>query len=105
MVVLRGDRFLVRHPLETHGLIAWHAPVTSSFPCTIPADTVLVVRHDLREGATAVMAVPEDEVSMEQLLVPEDQRMDPQYGGYYFVISLNLIGNALQPLPASAPFC
>jgi hypothetical protein len=73
----------------------WKASFTSGFHCTIPKGTVLVVENDPMPQATAVYCVPEDYDTLEQVVVPEEDRLAAKYNGYALTVPLDEFGNKL----------
>jgi hypothetical protein len=86
--------------IETHGLIHWRGPFTGSFPCTIPAGTVLVVDVDPPEGATGFYCLPRDYHDFEMRHVPSADRTSKKYDGYSFVLDLDDLGEILEVISA-----
>lgn len=94
-LVQKGDRFSVAKDLEITGLTVWGAPYTGSFKCTLPAGTILVADHGQVPTAEGFGVVPEDYKEMEKQLVPESDRNQRKYSGYYFVFLNKDIGGKI----------
>ena len=100
MTVRKGDVIRCLRDIETHGLIHWRGPFTGSFPCTIPAGTVLVVDVDPPEGATGFYCLPRDYHDFEMRHVPSADRTSKKYDGYSFVLDLDDLGEILEVISA-----
>src|SRR5205085_380476 len=96
--VRAGDRFVTTHGVATSGLTSWLTPFTGSFETVIPAGTVLLTDHDAVSSAPGFSLVPERYAEIEVALVPEEDRSNPKYGGYYFVFLDSDIGESLRQL-------
>jgi hypothetical protein len=101
VTVHKGDVIRCREDITTHGLIHCKAPCTGSFPCTIPAGTVLVVDLDPPHGATGFCCLPRDYDDFEAKHVPSSDLTDPKYDGYSFVLELQDIGKRLEVIGAN----
>jgi hypothetical protein len=101
--IREGDRFRTVTPIPTNALIQWLAPLTSSAACTIPAGTILVAVRDQKAGAVGFGCVPENYEELLPIVVPEQDRNAPKFGGYYFVLSKDDIGRLLTRLPRAKP--
>jgi hypothetical protein len=97
-----GDRFRAVHDIATSVLIQWKAPLTSGEQCTIPAGTVLVASHDQLPGRPGFGCDPENYEELLPLVVPEQDRSNPKFDGYYFVLLSEEIGRSLERLPRSS---
>jgi hypothetical protein len=101
--IRKGDRFILTRDLATTGLSEWHAPATGSFETVLPAETVVVVNNGRRPGFPGFGCRPERYEELEASLVPEEERSEEKYRGYYFVFNLADIGDSLRRLPALEP--
>jgi hypothetical protein len=81
--------------IDAIALTHWFAPFTGGFECRIPADTVLVVLDDPPPHATGVGCRPVNYEELEAVLVPEEDRTAPKYGGYSISIKLVHFGESL----------
>jgi hypothetical protein len=93
--VRKGQRWQMVSELHTSGLTSRAAPFTGGFECVSPRGTVVRVQSDPPIGARAVGCTPENYEEIERLVVPEEDRTDPQYGGYSLVIDLTNFGETL----------
>lgn len=93
--VKKGNRFSVAKDIDATGLTVWGAPYTGSFKCTLPAGTILVADHDQVPTAEGFGVVPEKYKEMEKQLVPESDRNQRKYSGYYFVFLKSDIGDKI----------
>jgi hypothetical protein len=96
--VRKGDRFVTTRDVATSGLTTWLAPFTGDFPTDIPEGTVLVADHDAVATAPGFSCLPDRYDEMEAALVPEEDRRNPKYAGYYFVFLDSDIGDTLRQL-------
>jgi len=94
-LVKKGDRFTVTKDIDATGLTVWGAPYTGSFNCTLPSGTILVADHNQVPTAEGFGVVPEKYKEMEKQLVPESDRNQRKYGGYYFVFLKSDIGEKI----------
>jgi hypothetical protein len=76
----KGDRFEAMSDVRATCLLIHAAPFTDGFETTIPRGTILVVSHDLVDGATSVACQPEEYRRFEKLLVP--WRMRARFWSY-----------------------
>ena len=84
--------------VATSGLTTWRAPFTGSFTTLIPEGTVLVADHDAVASAPGFSVLPKRYAEIEAALVPEEDRANPKYSGYYFVFLDSDIGDSLRQL-------
>jgi hypothetical protein len=96
--VSSGDRFRVISDMETVVLVCSKAPFTSGEPCVIPSGTIVVAEHDQLEGRPGFGCVPEDYEGLLPLVVPERDRINEKFDGYYFVFRSEDIGDRLEGL-------
>ncbi len=89
------DKFIATRDLHATGLTSWGAPYTGSFGCVIPKGTVLIALSEQVSEATGFGVIPERYKELESMLVPESDRAHKKYGGYYFVFSVDDIGDKL----------
>jgi hypothetical protein len=61
----------------------------------LPSGTILVADYDQVPTAEGFVVVPEKYEEMEKQLVPESDRKQRKYGGYYFVFLKSDIGNKI----------
>ena len=94
--VKNGDRFRTLCNIETVALVQWKAPATSSGPCEIPAGTFLVANHDQKEDRPGFSCIPEDYEAFTAVVVPEWERFQEKFDGYYFVLHSADIGTKLE---------
>jgi hypothetical protein len=94
--VRKSDRFRALSDIETNVLIQWRAPLTSGAPCVIPVGTVLVADHDQRQGYPGFGCVPEEYALLLPSVVPEEDRKNEKFAGYYFVLLSEDIGTKLE---------
>jgi hypothetical protein len=83
-LVEKGDRFLVTTDMQAGGLAYYAAPASGGFRCTVPAGTILVADGDQREGFPSFHCVPENYKQLENVLVPQADRIH-KYTGYVLV--------------------
>jgi len=89
-----GDRLVARSQVEVKGLVHWRAPMTSDLSGTVPAGTVVEVKHEPGPSASVVYCWPIDYDAVAELLIPSDERDSLKYDGYGLVIHLAEIGGA-----------
>jgi len=66
-------------------LTAWHAPVTLSGEGTLQKGERIWIKDDpMDEKPIGVSALPVEREEMEKRMVPESDRDDPKYAGFYF---------------------
>jgi len=92
----KGDRFVTVRDQQFVGLTSWEAAYTGSFKCILPRGTILVTLDDQLDSAPGFAVQPEQYKDIEGLAVPGEDRSHPKYGGYYFVISSDDIGNGIE---------
>lgn len=93
-----GDRFATTREVATSGLTTWRAPFTGDFAAIIPEGTVLVADHDAAASTPGFSVLPERYAEIEATLVPEEDRANPKYSGYYFVFVDSDVGDSLRRL-------
>ena len=88
----RGQRVRVLRSIETQ---AFYYPIVErphSVKCRIPKGTILRVKDDHAEEATAFGCEPEAYKEMELQLIPEAIRQQPEYTGYYLMLYFEDLG-------------
>jgi hypothetical protein len=94
----RGTFFYVSETMRVSGLISWNAPTTTGFEGTLPKGTILVKLDDDIEGAIGAGYLPIEKERFEREFVPERERTNEKYSGYYVVIKHEEIGKVIVPL-------
>jgi hypothetical protein len=87
----KGDRYRSLRPFPIIAVTTCAAPCTGGENGTFPADETFIVLSDPNEGATAVSC---HTVHYEQLhahFVPETERTNALYCGYYLCIDIEWI--------------
>jgi len=98
--ITKGDRFIVLRDIELNGLLHYRAPYTGGFRCTIPKDTVLIATADSQRISMGFGCIPEGEREFAKQHVPEEDRNQPNYAGYSFVLRYGDIGRKIEKVPA-----
>lgn len=80
---------------EMQGLTTWATAYTGGFKCILPEGTIMVAPMHQVENARGFILIPEKYSELESMLVPEDQRKEKLYSGYYFVFMNDDIGDKL----------
>ena len=96
--VKKGDKFVTLNDFEIYGCSLWRMPYVGGFDCVIPKGTVLVAHSDQLPDALGFSLKPEKYDEMKEVLVPENDRTDPKFGGYYFVFTNDQIGKDIDYL-------
>ncbi|WP_237132721.1 hypothetical protein [Pseudohongiella sp. O18] len=91
-----GERFELTQERATHGLTSWRASFTGDFECRIPKGTLVEVLYDSVPHADGFTCKPVEYARFEADHVPESERTDSRYGGYYFVFKKSDIGTLLK---------
>jgi hypothetical protein len=94
----KGDRFEVTSDVPATCLVIYAAPFTDGFEATIPRGTIVVVSHDVVDGATAVACQPEEYRRLEKFVVPWLARVKFWYREYRLMISVSQFGTSLRRL-------
>ena len=69
-------------------LTSWSAPTSGGGTSKLPeGETIRVLSY--RKGAAGVVCAPVDYERLHSILIPEEERLAPKYGGYYLVINLS----------------
>lgn len=97
MPVKKGQRFVAASILEIQGVITFKAPYATSFNCTVPKGSLIIASADQVDGAEGFEASPDNYKIVEELFVPEDDRISDKYDGFYLVFLEADIGNLLIP--------
>jgi len=92
-----GQRLLVTKQITTQAF-CFDAPhmKPKSVKCVIPKGSVLLVTDDHEENTTAFGCKPEAYHQLEQQLIPEIVRQQPEYQGYWLILPKDYIGTKLQ---------
>ena len=93
----KGDRFEAMSDVRATCLVIYAAPFTDGFETKIPQGTIVVVSHDLVDGATAIACQPEQYRRFEKLFVPWWTRAQFwSYRGYQLMIDVAELGVSLR---------
>jgi len=84
-----GDRFRATVDTAVRVWIIYSAPSTGSAEAVLPAGETIIVQ-EIPPGAGWVFARPERK-ELESILVPEEDRLWPNYTGYGLVIDLDAL--------------
>lgn len=87
----KGDRYRSLRPFPIIVMTSWAAPCTSGVEGIFPVDEAFAVLDDPVEGATAVSCRPVRYERLHAKLVPEADRADPLYHGYYLCIDIDFV--------------
>ena len=79
-------------------LTHWRAPFTGGNRARIPAGTVLVVAFDRLPAAPGFTVTPQDYETLENLLVPPEDRLAGKYSGYSASLTVDDIGDGVVPV-------
>ena len=93
---VQGDSYEPASPLvlralkdyEVLYLTTFSAPTTSGGTGLLPAGELICV-VGYRKGFPAATCMPLRYDALQESIVPENERLDAKYGGYYFVIKLD----------------
>ena len=83
----QGDVYEAMEDLQVHYLTSWQAPFTGGGKGTMRRGEQVVVRYLVHPQPIAVGAHPMNYHEVEARLVPETDRRDERYGGFYLSIS------------------
>jgi hypothetical protein len=86
-----GDRYRCLQSFPVIAMTSWAAPYTGAAEGTFPAGEAFVVLSDPAAGATAVSCRPVRYERLHANLVPESDRADPLYRGYYLVMDIDFV--------------
>jgi hypothetical protein len=86
-----GDRYRCFRSCPITVLTSWAAPCTGGSASAFPVGEAFVVLSDPAEGATAVSCLPVRYERLHSGFVPEAERTDPLYRGYYLVIETDYV--------------
>ena len=87
----KGDRYRAKQSFPVIVMTAWAAPCTGGEKGMFPADEAFVVSNDPVEGATAVNCEAVRYDRLHAQFVPEEDRTNPLYCGYYLCIDIDYI--------------
>lgn len=97
-----GDRFRVTRAIEVSCLTHWNAPFTGGGNRgVLRPNEIIRVLSDPGTFAWAAACVPDSEERARQLeaeFVPEEDRRDPKYAGFSFVIGLADLARSFEPV-------
>ena len=85
-----GMKFRSLRDLKIEGIVAYGGPYSTGFEGVLPAGEILVGGQ--KPGRRGMWLVPERYKHFEQLLVPEQARQNPEYGGYAVSFVFSQIG-------------
>ncbi len=101
--VKKGDKFVTLVDIKTSGGVHFYAPATGGFKCVIPKGTILVAYSESTPESPGFMCVPEDEEGFAAVFVPTEDRKNPKYAGYSFIMECREIGKRLERVGYSPP--
>jgi hypothetical protein len=79
----KGDVYEAVADIEVHYLISWAAPSTGGGMGTLMKGERIIVENGLLPRPISVYAKPKEYAAMEERMIPESDRKNKQYAGFY----------------------